>query len=268
MDTELKEFFKQRLNFVLSLASLYDSYDSLTNFDLKQAGTVFENEIDYQEFLLNIGRRKKYYEYQNELISDLDVLSYVTMGKEAQKKWMELTTKYINETNSNKQYFDKLTQVYKTDINNINSFINFVISNSDGQNEYYNLLTDGQDFNKSLFYCFIPMYIKLVYDNKIVPCISFTEAMTNNVEEEITKAMTNNIEEEITNKPIIFENKKNIEIPIKKNIIQSSRNEISNRNNYDRNIKVYGADKIEQDQDMISIIMQCFKMSKLFIKDM
>ena len=125
MDTELKEIFKQRLNFVLSLASLYDSYDSLTNFDLKQAGTVFENEIDYQEFLLNIGRRKKYYEYQNELISDLDVLSYVTMGKEAQKKWMELTTKYINKTNSNKQYFDKLTKVYKTDINNINSYNNF-----------------------------------------------------------------------------------------------------------------------------------------------
>ena len=42
MDIELKEIFKQRLNFVLSLTSLYDSYDSLTNFDLKQVGTVFK----------------------------------------------------------------------------------------------------------------------------------------------------------------------------------------------------------------------------------
>ena len=266
MNSELKELFLKRFDFMVKLVSMYDSHDSLTNFDLKQACTIFTNELEYRQAIENIIKREKYYDYQNELISDIDTLSYVLMGEDYKNKWIQLVEQY--STQITKKHFDKLSDKYNKSITDINSFIGYVLDCSNEQSDYFTVLIDNTDTKKTMFYCFMLMYVDLVYKDIIIPCETYMQALNNITKSNdmLDETIMNKFDETIMNKfdeTIMNKFDKKIMNKFDKKIMNKFDNKIMN----EPAERMFGSNTNEQ-TDMLGILIQSFKTSKLFIREL
>jgi hypothetical protein len=266
MNTELKDLFLKRFDFMTKLVSMYDSHDSLTNFDLKQACTIFTNELEYRQAIENIIKREKYYDYQNELISDIDTLSYVLMGEDYKNKWIQLVEQY--STQITKEHFDKLSNKYNKSITDINSFIGYILDCSNEQSDYFTVLTDNTDTKKTMFYCFVLMYVDLVYKDIIIPCETYMQALNNilKLNDTLDERMINKPNEKMINK---FDEKimNKFDEKIMNKFDEKIMNKFDERmiNKFDERMR---GSNINEQTDMLGILIQSFKTSKLFISEL
>jgi hypothetical protein len=247
MNDKLKTLFLKRFNDMMELVNLrtnnYMVRDKLAEFELKRG-----NELEFRDTISKIPMLYSYNEYQMEILSDMDVMTYMSLTDEEKKIWINELDNYVNETNKHSEYFDKLNNIYDTNVNNIDEFINFLKDNSTENNSYIQLLTNDNDTKKSLFYCYLPYYIYLIYNNIIIP---------------IKSLIDDTPESSINTTPLIDNNKlmrKNYNKQIKiKNIHTIEENRERKKN------KQMIGGSIKDTTNLIDILVNNFKSFKLHI---
>lgn len=258
MNEELKRLFFKRFDAMMELLSNADSTSARENRLLKTAEFDDSNEIEYKQSIQDLKIRGKYYEHQIEMMSDFDVLTFVLIPEEEQKKWFELCDAYRKQIENDKETFVKVANVLEDDsITDVDSFIKFIMKHSSGVSTYYDMIKSDRDLGKSLFYCYIFKYIELIRDGVVKP-YKFSEVL-----EKISEA-SKSTKTQSESREKIPELKINREkmFPGKTEEIHKKFSDlrIDNRLQDDRFILSGGLEQKPQ-IDFIGLILQSFKMA-------
>lgn len=258
MNEDLKRLFFKRFDAMMDLLSNADSTSARENRLLKTAEFDDSNEIEYKQSIQDLKIRGKYYEHQIEMMSDFDVLTFVLIPEEEQKKWFELCDVYRKQIENNKETFSKIANILEDDsITDVDSFIEFVMKHSSGVNTYYDMIKSDRDFKKSLFYCYTFKYIELLRDGVVEP-YKFSEVL-----EKISEA-SKSTKTQSESKEKIPELK--IEIPskakeIQKKVPELRRDKLLEKEYRNYNTRVRGGLEEKPQIDFIGLILQSFKMA-------
>lgn len=261
MNEDLKRLFFKRYDAMMDLLSNADSTSARENRLLKTAEFDDSNEIEYKQSIQDLKIRGKYYEHQIEMMSDFDVLTFVLIPEEEQKKWFELCDAYKKQIDNNKETFSKIANILEDDsITDVDSFIEFVMKHSSGVNTYYDMIKSDRDFKKSLFYCYIFKYIELLRDGVVKP-YKFSEVLEKISEASKSTKTESESKEKI---PELKINKENI-IPSKAKEFQKKISDlgidkrIQNESKY--SFMINGGLEEKPQIDFIGLILQSFKMA-------
>ena len=257
MNDKLKSLFLKRFNDMMELVNLHmNNYmvrNKLAEFKLKRG-----NELEFRDTISKIPVLYSYNEYQMEILSDMDVMTYMSLTDEEKKIWLNELDNYVNETNKHSEYFDKLNNVYDTDVNNVDEFINFLKDSSTENNSYIQLLTNDNDTKKSLFYCYLPYYIYLIYNDTIVPVKSLVEDKSESSVEDKSESLIKDTSESsikslIKDKPM-YENYNKL--------IENDPVHLMQQKNYNQRIR---GGSVEDTTNLIDILVNTFKSFKLYV---
>jgi len=108
MNDELKNMFLKRFEVMFELVNINDSREAMKNELLKTYTFNDENEIEFKKTMNDIQIKQEFYGYQNEIISDFDVLTYILMPENEKQKWVELVTEYKTYIDGRQEIFEKL----------------------------------------------------------------------------------------------------------------------------------------------------------------
>lgn len=265
MNEDLKRLFFKRYDAMMDLLSNADSTSARENRLLKTAEFDDSNEIEYNQSIQDLKIRGKYYEHQIEMMSDFDVLTFVLIPEEEQKKWFELCDVYRKQIENNKETFSKIANILEDDsITDVDSFIEFVMKHSSGVNTYYDMIKSDRDFKKSLFYCYIFKYIELLRDGVVKPYkfsevlekISEASKSTKTESESKEKIPELKIDKDMNKKrdPINYED-------IQKKVPELRRDKLLEKEYRNYNTRVRGGLEEKPQIDFIGLILQSFKMA-------
>lgn len=260
MNKDLRELFFKRFDAMMDLLSNADSTSARENPLLKTAEFDDSNEIEYNQSIQDLKIRGKYYEHQIEMMSDFDVLTFVLIPEEEQKKWFELCDAYKKQIDSNKETFVKVANVLEDEsITDVDSFIRFVMKHSSGVNTYYDMIKSDRDFKKSLFYCYTFKYIELLRDGVVEP-YKFSEVL-----EKISEASKSTKTQTESKEKIDKDLKKDrvhIEIEeLQKKVPELRRDKLLEKQHRNYNTRVRGGLEEKPQIDFIGLILQSFKMA-------
>lgn len=260
MNEDLKRLFFKRFDAMMDLLSNADSTSARENRLLKTAKFDDSNEIEYKQSIQDLKIRGKYYEHQIEMMSDFDVLTFVLIPEEEQKKWFELCDVYRKQIENNKETFSKIANILEDDsITDVDSFIEFVMKHSSGVNTYYDMIKSDRDFKKSLFYCYIFKYIELLRDGVVKP-YKFSEVLEK-ISEASKSTKTQSEHEEKMDKDM-KKDKVHIEIEeLQKKVPELRRDKLLEKQYRNYNTRVRGGLEEKPQIDFIGLILQSFKMA-------